>query len=341
MAAAFQLSLMPLAQPAMSSILESVRNVLIAAHDAGGAEIVSAWVKQHPALRYRFILGGPARAIFLRKLGDGIDWREQIQDGWISETDLVLTATSYASDLEWQVRRQARSAGKPVVSWLDHWTNYRIRFERGGEAIWPDEFWLADETAWLIAREAFSPHSRLVLAGNPYVEELRGLALQLPAETTRTDHVLYVAEPLSRANGLIHGDARFGGYDEFDALRLFLNWCQQELGRGRSVKVRLRPHPSEAEHKYEALLANYPDVRVLSSCGSSLLEDCTWAGLVCGCSSMALFVAQTVFQRPIVCAIPPPGVACLLPLPSITYLRDHVSVVADLTGIAPVLSCYE
>lgn len=325
----------------MSLLLDNVRHVLIAAHDAGGAEIVSAWAKQHPELRFRFVLGGPARAIFARRLGDGIDWCEQIMSAWIREADLVLTSTSYASDLEWQVRREARSAGKPVVAWLDHWTNFRLRFERGEGALWPDEFWLPDETAWLIAREVFPAQSRLVLAGNPYVEELQEHARHLAPASAQSSHVLYVAEPLARANLLMHGDARFGGYDEFDALRLFLRWCRQQLELGRMVEVRLRPHPSEEAHKYEALLADYADVPVSLSRGCSLLEDCAWAGQVCGCSSMALFVAHTVFHRPILCAIPPPGVGCLLPLSGITYLRDHISVIGDLSGSAPALSCHE
>jgi hypothetical protein len=313
----------------MNSLIDSAGQVLVAAHDAGGAELVSAWVKQHPGREYRFVLDGPARAIFAGKLGAGITWRNEAPDTWVAWADVVLTATSYASELETRVRRQARAAGKPAIACLDHWTNYRRRFAADGGYLWPDEFWLADETAWLIARETFPPESRLVLAGNAYVRELREAVARLGLAPAGPSRVLFVSEPLSRANRLMHGDARFGGYDEFDALRLLLGWARQELADGRAREVRLRPHPSEEAGKYAALFAEFADLRVTLSDRTSLQEDCAWAGLVCGCSSMALFVAHAVFHRPILCAIPVPGVACLLPIPGIAYLRDQVAAIPE------------
>lgn len=293
---------------------------LVAAHDAGGAEIVSAWVGQHPDRNYRFVLAGPATAIFRRRLGELSHLSDVLPEEWVREASVVLTATGYASDLEWQVRQQARRLGCPVVAFLDHWVNYRVRFERNGQLELPDEIWVADESAHLIARESF-PGVRLRLEPNPYLAELQREAAQRPLEST-SGRVLYVCEPISRANRMMGREAKADGYDEFDALRLFLTWAQGQSEQGAITDVRLRPHPSEETDKYDAVLADYPQVRTSRSPSTSLLEDCLWAGMVCGCSSMAMVVARSL-GREVACAIPATGVACNLPIAGLTYLRGR------------------
>ena len=44
--------------------------VFVVSHDAGGAEILSSWVRQHPEHKASFLLMGPAKAIFLKKLSN-------------------------------------------------------------------------------------------------------------------------------------------------------------------------------------------------------------------------------------------------------------------------------
>ena len=43
--------------------------ILIVSHDAGGAEVVSSWVRRHPEYQFEFCLDGPAVEIFKRKIG--------------------------------------------------------------------------------------------------------------------------------------------------------------------------------------------------------------------------------------------------------------------------------
>lgn len=291
---------------------------LVAAHDAGGAEIVSAWVAQHPQRNYRFVLGGPALAIFQRRLGALMESSTTLRDDWLREAAVVLTGTGYASELEWTVRRRAKELGRTVVAFLDHWVNYRLRFERQGIVELPDEIWVADESAHLIAREVF-PGVRLRLEPNPYLAELQAEAAHHPVRESN-GRVLYVCEPISRANQMMGRSARAEGYDEFDALRLFLRHVRTQIAANPIAEIRLRPHPAESADKYDAVLAEFPELNVSRSPATSLLQDCLWAAVVCGCSSMAMVVARSV-GREVWCSIPTAGVACLLPLTEIKYLR--------------------
>ncbi|MBF0301103.1 MAG: hypothetical protein HQK51_20515, partial [Oligoflexia bacterium] len=81
------------------------QSILIVAHDAGGGEILSAWIKakqQKDRLKiFTFLLEGPAIKIFQKKISSlTIISRESINKKYLSTFDLVLTATSWACDLE-------------------------------------------------------------------------------------------------------------------------------------------------------------------------------------------------------------------------------------------------
>ena len=104
--------------------------VAVVAHDAGGAELVSSYVRRIAA-RKLFVLAGPARSIFGRKEPaiECVSLEEAIRcASW------VLCSTSWQSDLEGRALQLAHEARKHSVSFLDHWVNYRERFERDGEA---------------------------------------------------------------------------------------------------------------------------------------------------------------------------------------------------------------
>ncbi len=122
------------------------RRVFIVSHDAGGAEILSAWCKTH-ADRYDMTVcvDGPARVIFERDHPDAK--HASLQDILLlNRDDLVLTGTSLRSDHERQAIRLARQCRVPSASFLDHWVNYRRRF--GSADDWrdglPDEIWIGD-----------------------------------------------------------------------------------------------------------------------------------------------------------------------------------------------------
>ena len=92
----------------------------IVAHDAGGAEVLSSYVRQQ-GLDCLFSLRGPALAIFERKLGpiENLDLALALQC-----SERLLCGTSWQSDLELEAIQLARDLGKPSVAWLDHWVNY-------------------------------------------------------------------------------------------------------------------------------------------------------------------------------------------------------------------------
>ncbi|MGZ8221949.1 MAG: hypothetical protein ACXWT0_09900 [Methylobacter sp.] len=288
----------------------------IVAHDAGGAEVLSSYVRQQD-LDCLFALQGPACAIFERKFGP---YQNLTLDAALQGCERLLCGTSWQSGLELDAIELARAAGKPSVAWIDHWVNYRSRFMRDGQMVWPDEVWVGDRDAYNLAREHL-PEVPVRLIENPYFLEIKDslkneppLYPPLPGQLS----VLYVCEPVREPALLRFGDELHWGYTEEQALRYFLdNVAALGMPVGRIV---IRPHPSEAAGKYNDIVAEF-DLPISFSQGHTLSAEVASSDCVVGCSSMAMVIGLIGGKRVISC-IPPGGPACALPQPEIELMRN-------------------
>ena len=293
----------------------------IVSHDAGGAEILSSWAlrAQEP---YCLVLDGPAIGIFQRKLGKCVSVE---LDKLIEQSDWLLCGTSWASDLERRAIRHAHCAGKKVVAYLDHWVNYKERFQSDGDGdALPDEIWVGDDYAYDIAVKRI-PEVPVRLQVNPYIEDLQQRITSLTPRgfDSGSDFadVLYVCEPIREHALLQHGNERHWGYTEEDALRYFLNHIHLLGIEDPQVKVRL--HPSEKKGKYD-WVPQGTQVRVSISEEPDLLTDIMSANVVVGCTSMAMFVGVLAGKR-VVSVIPPGGESCSIPYREIEHMQALVS----------------
>lgn len=293
------------------------------AHDAGGAEVVSSYVRQHPG-EWTFSLGGPARTVFERKLGVVVSTPLEAA---IGRGDWLLTGTGWQSDLEWRALERARSSGKKSVAFLDHWSNYAGRFERGSVIHLPDEIWVGDRHAQSAAKALFRTVP-IRLVPNPYlidvVAEIETASRTVLRKLDRgVQRLLYVCEPF-RAHAEQSG--RHWGYDEFEALRFFFQNVNRVTSRVDSIVV--RPHPADPSGKYQVFLAEFPMLPIALSTSGSLAEDIAAADVVVGCESMALVVALAAGRRAVSC-IPDGGKPCSLPHDNIEHLTRFVGAGAE------------
>lgn len=285
-------------------------------HDAGGAEILSSYVRR-TGLRCVFALDGPARKVFERKLGP---IQLLAPEEAVNESDWVLVGTSWQSELEFEALGSARVQGKHAVAFLDHWVNYRERFERSGEIHLPDEIWVGDAHALRIAEEAF-PAVPIRLIENPYFLDLRDEITQRQRKVqgeSESLRVLYVCEPIKEHAKRRYGDERHWGYTEEDALRYFLGRIDT-LGKPFDEIV-IRPHPSEEPDKYVWAEREY-NLPIKLGGTRPLIDEIVDSNVVVGCNSMAMVVGLLAGKRVISC-VPPSGQPCSLPQTEIMVLRD-------------------
>lgn len=275
----------------------------VVCHDAGGAEVIASYVARN-GIACRFVLEGPAVAVFRRRLGAvTLSTLEEA----LGECDEFLCGTSWQSDLEWRAVARARAQGKFCRSFLDHWGHYRERFVRGGVSVLPDQIWVGDGDGLQMARAVF-PDMAIALVPNPHFQDIREEIDRLPAAAAGDGlRVLFVCEPLSEHGLREFGDARHWGYTEFDALRYF-HAHRQALGAVVS-RIVIRPHPSESPGKYDAI---GQELGAEIGGDKSLLAEIAECHVVAGCESMAMVIGLIAGRR-VVSVIPPGGRPCSLP----------------------------
>ena len=289
----------------------------VISHDAGGAEILSSYVRQSE-VPWLYSLAGPALEVFCTKLG----FIESLPlEDAIGQSEWVLCGTSWQSDIECRAIELSRASGKRSVAFLDHWVNYQERFVRGGIRHLPDEIWVGDAYAKALAGNEF-PDTPIRLLQNPYFADIRLEVANLKNQHACVERnndalaVLFVCENISEHAALQYGDPRYWGYTEFDAIEYFFRKIAA-LGTPISSVV-IRPHPSDPVGKYDQIIVRYAGLARLSS-GKTLLDDIAQADIVVGCESMAMVIAVQCGRRVISC-IPLKEVALKLPFEEIETL---------------------
>jgi hypothetical protein len=292
-------------------------HVAVVSHDAGGAEILSSWLNRAhcPAC---VAVAGPAESIFRRKCPQA----EFLSlDEALTKSSWVLCGTGWQSNFERHAIARGRALGKKTVAFLDHWVNYRQRFEEGGHSVLPDEIWVGDIHAERIARALFD-RTPVLLQPNPYVEDLLAeiAAIKTKKLESATSRILYVCEPVADHALAQYGNQRHWGYTEQDALRFFLT---NVAALGQPVEaITIRPHPSEQAEKYHWALGQIT-LPVEFGGKKTLLEETLAADIVVGCESMAMVVGLLAGKR-VISTIPPGGRPCQLPHGDIEHMQQLV-----------------
>lgn len=301
----------------------------LVAHDAGAANHLFAWVREHQPL---LCLSGPALALWLdrfkqtsqnlplhpsissQNLAAKIYLESRLEEV-ISQVTTVITGTGWGSNLEHTARKIAHQRRIRSIAVIDHWTNYPERFCRDGEQILPDEIWVTDLYAAKIARATF-PSVQVNQQPNSYsqqfVEEVA--SFNSPSSATSNVRVLFVLEPIRHQ----WGDLTVPGEI------LSLDYFMAERHRARiplSAEIRLRPHPSDPPGKYQEWLSRHANLRVKLDTSSTLSEAISWSSVVVGCQTYAMVLALAC-GRPVISSIPPWAPKCALPHYEILHLSS-------------------
>lgn len=246
---------------------------LLVAHDAGGAEILCAWM-QATGEKADVVAEGPAARIFNRES------IPILNSGAVNLTTYqrLITGTSYGAPLENRFIELARSKGIFSIAVLEHWLHYQERFQNCGYSTLPDEFWVCDQYAQTLASKIF-PDVPVKLQPNWYWEKIRSqVTLGQPG------HWLLALE-----NRQPRGETWRNSIDAA------LDW----LGHTPNVKhLIVRPHPimePSVIHDYLMGLENRKfDCKVSTH---SLIEDLSSCEAVIGYQTTVLALARVCEKR--------------------------------------------
>lgn len=296
-------------------------NTLIACHDAGGAEILAAYVLKNQKNQHFFcFVSGPAWRIFthsglshlfIEPQRDKHNWPNYLK----KIVDRVITGTGWSTDFERRMIKGATSRGIYTIAFLDHWVNYRERFGYPmpeWETYLPDELWVGDTYAQAMAKPLF-PGKKIVLEPNPYFERIQHAYREL-AQRRRmpsSDGVLFISEPVSKRSHPL-------SFSEYQVLESLFVFMEKQFPK---TQITIRLHPSESPEKYEQTIAPYRGTLPITySDEPDMVEDIARSAVVVGIESMAL-VAALLCGKKTVSYIPDEGYDCILPFEGIVKIR--------------------
>lgn len=277
------------------------RRVLAGFSDPAGAKAILALLYLYSNSAQSVIIISDRQHSFYREFGFRVFMVDKhLTSHWLQGIDIVITGTSYPGRLELNLIDEATKVGIPTVSFIDHWINMALRFEREGQMILPDVIGVIDERAQAIAEDEGLPTEKLQITGNPHHEYLRQwqppvsrteLLLPLGIEPQKP-FLLYAPEPFSS-----FALKSYYGFDEIDGLELIFS--VKQLLQKMSFTTVIKGHPNQDHTFFQRKLEEQGDSTTIYLSKGNFISLCYYCTAVIGFFSNALIEAE-ILSKPVI-----------------------------------------
>jgi len=255
--------------------LISNKKLGIVCNDAGGAEIISSWLKRVKN-KFYLSLSGPALVIFRRKFRNiKLDNLKNV----ISKSDLIVTGTSLKSNKELEAIKISRKYKKKTITFLDHWVNYRRRFVRNNIIVQPNYLIVSDKEAFRIAKDEFKNSITIFIKKNFYLLDLKKKISKINSKIKKNNFV-YFSSNL---------DSTSYPYSDNFILKKGVEFMKKN-NKLRDFNILIRKHPSENRNKYKNL--EIEGIKIFIDKHKELNNTIDENNYFFGFESMALVVAS-------------------------------------------------
>ncbi len=255
--------------------LISSKKLGIVCNDAGGAEIISSWLKRVKN-KFYLSLSGPALVIFRRKFRNiKLDNLKNV----ISKSDLIVTGTSLKSNKELEAIKISRKYKKKTITFLDHWVNYRRRFVRNNTIVQPNYLIVTDKEAFRIAKDEFKNSIKIFIKKNFYLLDLKKKISKINSKIKKNNFV-YFSSNL---------DSTSYPYSDNFILKKGVEFMKKN-NKLRDFNILIRKHPSENRNKYKNL--KIEGIKIFIDKHKELNNTIDENNYFFGFESMALVVAS-------------------------------------------------
>ena len=206
-------------------------NTLIVAHDAGSAAVIANNLDVGGSSELVAVAEGPATNILRPRVR--VFGRDQL-DRLLADSDQVLAATGWQSDLTGVALSGAKIAGLRTVGLVDRNKNLELRFRHQNELLIPDLI-IAPSQTKLTLPTSLNRVPVLYLDDVGF-ERLVSEVRELKISTEKTYDFLFIGQPVVDANGSVDSESQFA------AIRTL--W----LDSRDSKRIGFRPHPSQTDN---------------------------------------------------------------------------------------------
>lgn len=310
-------------------------NIAVVSHDAGASELLCALILHHhnDVKWHIFALPNSPMAYICERLNLSFS---PIGDGGVPlkilKPDALFFGTGWQDKIERPFVKHCKKHHIPTVAFLDHWSNYRERFD------YPQDNWrdnCGDFTA------VFDPKA-LELATSlelPHPLPLPNLYLQKLIEDASTktitpsQNLLFLSEPTDAVALRTYGNENYWGFTQYSALEDIL----KNFARFECAGVTIRLHPSETGEGFKKITKKYPHIRIQINDAKTfdLTSQLLSAKVILGFDTMALYTAALMGKN-ILSYLPSKTRNFLLPLPKKVQFRTLDTM--SLSGLLPISS---
>jgi hypothetical protein len=256
----------------------------VVSHDAGGAEVLSAFLSANQQKNVKYFLKGPAVKIFQKQ---GLIQKDYIYQGFLTEEFTYLfLSMSWRDNITYDMLYKSKELGIQSEVMLDSWYDYAQRFgspKLGWESILPTYLTVVDDIAEkIVSKVGLDNYCKIKKVDNFYLKSLKQQYERLDVEEDDCNELLYLSAPLDVAKGAKIAELATTKTTQFDILKDISSIC-----RKTNTKLRIRLHPSENKKSISKYL-DMIDCKFVISDGESILNDFREAKFVLGYSSLAL-----------------------------------------------------
>lgn len=317
---------------------KKIRKLAIACCEAGAAQIISSFVKNHRFYEeIVFCLNEPAEAIFKNKIGEiSIEKLDIINT--LGKDDFVLAGRSLVPDFERIAIHLANVKGIDNGVFLDHWVNFDNFFipmnagnDFNAEAYMPMHIFAGDDYAFNMAKKLYG--DKTVYIENEYFNDILKRSEQF-MDTTHQGTLLFLTDPLSDDNQKLNNGSKLFHFDEFDVLDDLLKHTDilKKIGIDQ-ILIRYHPNHSEEAFRLNVLdkIRYNKDLNVVIDGKTDLLEQIMSAQIIVGIESMGLVISQMVGKMTF-SYVPEYGTKSIIfPHEKIKKIRDIREIPKELT----------
>ena len=292
--------------------LKNKKKVLVFVHDAGGAEVIAAYIHKNQKYEHFLIYGaGPAKKIFarlhipLKHASESSADLRRIVEKHHNAASVLIAAPGWMTKTETNAIKEAKRANLRTVVYMDSWEDERKRFgypSKGWKKILPHEFWAGDRYAYANLRKQYPDISVRLVPNQYFVNELFRY------------QTLKKKEPPPKAILFLSQDRP--GSD--DLLKELIHVLENHK---KGMSLRIRHHPIDDRNRYNAIIKSARSrVDIVKSSEKDLVKDLLFARIVVGTETTALAVAALCGIKAI--SFLPKGARRVLPFPKIKRIRS-------------------
>ena len=154
--------------------------------DAGATNLLAHYLKSEKIQFDCYAIGASKK--ILKKIFPKIKIKSKINKN-ILKNKILITTTSIKNSFEFKAKIECKKHNIKIISVLDHWINYKLRFKVNNKIHLPDEIWVFDKYAKKLSMKFF-PKSKIIQKKNYYFEYVS----QKINKNKNKNKILYICE---------------------------------------------------------------------------------------------------------------------------------------------------